>query len=75
MKGDNKMNDKNFKTHMAFKALMSENDSNSRKYDSGYEGVLPECRTCRFHRPYWKYQSCVFQACPYTSTPLSTLYG
>ena len=26
-------------------------------YDSGVDGILPECRSCRFHRPFWKYQS------------------
>ena len=34
-------------------------------YDSGVDGILPECRSCRFHRPFWKYQSCVFAECPY----------
>lgn len=42
-------------------------------YDSGYDGILPECRTCRFHRPFWKYQSCVFAECPYYCNPVSTL--
>lgn len=42
-------------------------------YDSGCEGITPECRTCRFHRPHWKYQSCVFEECPYSLAPLSTL--
>ena len=42
-------------------------------YDSGCEGITPECRTCRFHRPHWKYQSCVFEECPYSPVPLSTL--
>lgn len=41
-------------------------------YDSGYDGILPECRTCRFHRPLWKYQSCVFEECPYCITKQST---
>ena len=41
-------------------------------YDSGHEGILPECRKCRFHRPFWKYQSCVYKACPYSSEHLST---
>ena len=27
-------------------------------FDSGADGILPECRSCRFHRPFWKYQSC-----------------
>lgn len=26
-------------------------------FDSGADGILPECRSCRFHRPHWKYQS------------------
>ena len=26
-------------------------------FDSGADGILPECRSCRFHRPQWKYQS------------------
>ena len=34
-------------------------------FDSGADGILPECRSCRFHRPFWKYQSCVFAECPY----------
>lgn len=33
-------------------------------FDSGADGILPECRSCRFHRPFWKYQSCVFAECP-----------
>ena len=31
-------------------------------YDSG-EAVTPEdCGTCRFYRPHWKYQFCVYSA-------------
>ena len=26
-----------------------------------------------FHRPHWKYQSCVFAECPYCCNPVSTL--
>ena len=34
-------------------------------YDSG-EAVTPEdCGTCRFYRPHWKYQFCVYAECPY----------
>ena len=34
-------------------------------YDSG-EAVTPEdCGTCRFYRPNWKYQFCVYAECPY----------
>ena len=42
-------------------------------FDSGVDGILPECRSCRFHRPFWKYQSCVFVECPYCCNPVSTL--
>ncbi len=42
-------------------------------FDSGADGILPECRSCRFHRPFWKYQSCVFAECPYCCNPVSTL--
>ena len=42
-------------------------------FDSGADGILPECRSCRFHRPHWKYQSCVFVECPYCCKPVSTL--
>ena len=34
-------------------------------YDSG-EAVTPEdCGTCRFYRPHWRYQFCVYAECPY----------
>ena len=46
----------------AFDALMQETPYSH--FDSGSEGITPECRTCRFHRPHWKYQSCVFAECP-----------
>ena len=42
-------------------------------FDSGADGILPECRSCRFHRPHWKYQSCVFAECPYCCNPVSTV--
>ena len=54
----------------AFEAMMKETPYS--RYDSGCEGITPECRTCRFHRPYWKYQSCVFEECPYSTNKLST---
>lgn len=41
-------------------------------YDSGEEGVLPECRTCYFHRPYAKVYTCVFRICPYSAQTVST---
>ena len=54
----------------AFEAMMKKTPYS--RYDSGSEGITPECRTCRFHRPYWKYQSCVFEECPYSTCKLST---
>ncbi len=56
---------------IAFEAMMKE--SLCSKFDSGYEGIIPECRTCRFNRPFWKDQSCVFEKCPYSICKLSTL--
>ena len=55
----------------AFDALMQETPYSH--FDSGYEGIIPEFRTCRFHRPFWIYQSCVFAECPYCCNPVSTL--
>ena len=55
---------------VAFEAMMKETPY--AKYDSGYDGIIPECRTCRFHRPHWKYQSCMFENCPYSPRELST---
>ena len=46
-------------TLQAFEALMVEKPGFNH-YDSGCEGITPECRSCLFHRPHWKYQSCVF---------------
>lgn len=57
---------------MAFDFLMKE-APNQDHYDSGQDGICSECRTCRFHRPFWKYQSCVFAECPYCVYPLSTI--
>ena len=51
----------------AFDALMQETPYSH--FDSGCEGITLECRTCRFHRPHWKYQSCVFAECPYCCNP------
>lgn len=58
----------------AFEALMKEVPGHNH-YDSGCDGICPECRSCCFHRPYWKYQTCVFEECPYSPVKLSTLRG
>ena len=42
-------------TLLAFEVLMQETPYSH--FDSGCDGITPECRTCRFHRPHWKYQS------------------
>lgn len=57
---------------VAFDFLMKE-APNQDHYDSGQDGICSECRICRFHRPFWKYQSCVFTECPYCVYPLSTI--
>ena len=59
-------------TSKAFESLMKETPNSH--YDSGYDGIYPECRSCRFHRPFWKYQPCVFKECPYSTPRLSTLH-
>ena len=44
-------------------------------YDSG-EAVTPEdCGTCRFYRPHWKYQFCVYEECPYQPGKRTALDG
>lgn len=55
---------------IAFDAFMKE--SANHQYDSGEDGIFPECRSCRFHRPYAIDQTCVFRSCPYSSQPTST---
>lgn len=49
---------------IAFEMLMK-GIPNADHFDSGADGICPECRTCRFHRPYWHDRSCVFEECPY----------
>lgn len=51
-------------TDRAFEQLMQERPG-ADHFDSG-EAVTPEdCGTCRFYRPHWKYQFCVYAECPY----------
>ncbi len=35
------------------------------RYQSGCAGGDEDCGTCRFYRPQWKYEFCVFKECPY----------
>ena len=65
----NKMRPKT--TFKAFESLMKETPNSH--YDSGYDGIYSECRSCRFHRPFWTNRSCVFKECPYSTPQRSTL--
>ena len=61
--------------HCAFEALMQEVPGFDHQYDSGSDGILPECRSCRFHRPAWrtkKRRTCVYEYCPYCMGKVST---
>ena len=58
-------------TFKAFESLMKETPNSH--YDSGYDGIYPECRSCRYHRPFWTNRSCVFKECPYSAPQRSTL--
>ncbi|WP_249030144.1 hypothetical protein [Tannockella kyphosi] len=55
----------------AFEMMMKETPY-SNNYDSGSDGILEECRSCRFHRPNWKHETCVYEFCPYSKEPIST---
>ena len=58
----------------AFEQLMQERPG-ADHFDSG-EAVTPEdCGTCRFYRPRWKYQFCVYAECPYQPGKLTALDG
>ena len=59
-------------TFKAFESLMKETPNSH--YDSGYDGIYSECRSCRFHRPFWMNRPCVFKECPYSTPRLSTLH-
>ena len=42
-------------------------------YDSGDAGAPEDCGDCRFYRPDWKYQFCVYAECPYQPGKLTAL--
>ena len=44
-------------------------------YDSGDAGAPEDCGDCRFYRPDWKYQFCVYAECPYQPGKLTALDG
>ena len=47
----------------AFELLMQQKPGFDR-YQSGCAGDDEDCGTCRFYRPGWKYEFCVFKECP-----------
>lgn len=65
------MSNRNTTEEIAFEMMMKETPY-SNKYDSGSDGILPECRNCRFHRPNWIFETCVYKRCPYSGVPIST---
>ncbi|MCQ5129500.1 helix-turn-helix domain-containing protein [Butyricicoccus faecihominis] len=48
----------------AFEHLMTDKPGFDH-YESGDAGAPEDCGTCRFYRPHWKYQFCVYAECPY----------
>lgn len=47
----------------AFEILMQGKPGFDR-YENGC-AACDDCNTCRFYRPRWKYQFCVYAECPY----------
>ena len=56
----------------AFERLMQEKPSFDH-YDSGGANAPEDCSSCRFYRPDWKYQYCVYAECPYQPGKLTAL--
>ena len=48
----------------AFEQLMQTRPG-ADHFDNGEAGAPEDCGTCRFYRPHWKYQFCVYEECPY----------
>ena len=57
----------------AFERLMKDTPGFDH-FDSGQAGAPEDCGTCRFYRPHWKHQFCVYAECPYQRGKL-TAYG
>ena len=47
----------------AFEQLMQTRPG-ADHFNSGEAGAPEDCGTCRFYRPHWKYQFCVYEECP-----------
>ena len=58
----------------AFEQLMQTRPG-ADHFDSGEAGAPEDCGTCRFYRPHWKYQFCVYEECPYQPGKLTALDG
>lgn len=56
----------------AFESLM-QGKPGFDHYDSGDAGAPEDCGDCRFYRPDWKYQFCVYAECPYQPGKLAAL--
>ena len=56
----------------AFESLM-QGKPGFDHYDSGDAGAPKDCGDCRFYRPDWKYQFCVYAECPYQPGKLTAL--
>ena len=56
----------------AFESLM-QGKPGFDHYDSGDAGAPEDCGDCRFYRPDWKYQFCVYAECPYQPGKLTAL--
>ena len=56
----------------AFERLMQEKPGFDH-YDGGGADAPEDCGTCRFYRPDWKYQFCVYAECPYQPGKLTGL--
>ena len=58
----------------AFEQLMQTRPG-ADHFDNGEAGSPEDCGTCRFYRPHWKYQFCVYEECPYQPGKLTALDG
>lgn len=58
----------------AFEQLMQQKPGFDR-YTSDCAGSDEDCSTCRFYRPAWKYEFCVFAECPYCPGKLTRKTG
>ena len=56
----------------AFESLM-QGKPGFDHYDSGDAGAPEDCGDCRFYRPDWKYQFCMYAECPYQPGKLTAL--